>query len=94
MAFPGPSEDLYLALENGDTTKVDDLINSHGGFTKVVNVDGLTAIHIAAYEGNIPLLQTIWKIWKPPIGQKDNNGYTALHIGNMGCRVSKGEIQN
>ena len=89
-----PPRDLYLALENGDTTKVDDLINSHGGFTKVVNQYGHTAIHVAAKEGNLPVLQTIWKKWKPPIGQKTNNGFTALHYGNMGCRVSKGGIQN
>ena len=89
-----PPVDLYRALENGATTKVDDLINSHGGFTKVVNEHGETAIHIAAIEGDVPVLQTIWKKWKPPIVQKANNGWTALHYGNMGCRVSKGGMQN
>jgi ankyrin repeat protein len=91
MSLPG---DLYRALEKGDNPKVDDLINSHGGFTKVVNDNGSTAIHIAARQGNIPVLQTIWKKWKPPIGQKMNNGWTPLHAGNMGCKVSKGGIQN
>ena len=90
----GPSWDLCRALKNGDTTKVDDLIDSHGGFTKVANEYGSTALHVAAMKGNIPILQTIWKKWKPPIGQKDNDGWTALHAGNMGCRVSKGGIQN
>ena len=88
------SVDLYYALENGDNPKVDDLINSHGGFTEVVDRDGKTATHIAAGAGNVPVLQTIWKKWKPPIGQKDNDGWTALHDGNMGCRVSKGGRQN
>ena len=90
----GLSWDLYYALEKGDNQKVDDLIESHGGFTKVVNIYGYTAFHVAARQGNIPILQTIWKKWKPPIGQKDNDGWTALHDGNMGCRVSKGGIQN
>ena len=91
MSLPG---DLYRALEKGDNPKVDDLINSHGGFTKVVNDNGSTAIHIAAMNGDEALLKTIWKKWKPPIGQKDKYERTALHIGNMGCRVSKGGIQN
>ena len=90
----GPAWDLYCALGKGDTTKVDDLINSHGGFTKVVDEDGWTALHWAARYGNIPVLQTIWKKWRPPIGQKSEYGSTALHIGNMGCRVSKGGMQN
>ena len=90
----GPSLDLYRALKNGNTPKVDDLIESHRGFTKVVDENGQTALHIAAAYGNIPLLQTIWKKWKPPIGQKANYGSTALHLGNMCCRVSKGGIQN
>ena len=92
--MPIPPIQLYDALKNGDNTKVDDLINSHGGFTKVVNEYGSTALHVAAIEGNLPLLQTIWKKWKPPIEQKTNDGLTALHDGNMGCRVSKGGIQN
>ena len=92
--MPVPPRDLFNALENGDTTKEDDLINSHGGFTKVVDQFGFTAIHTAAMYGNIPMLQTIWKKWKPPIGQKDNKGWTALNYGNMGCRVSKGGMQN
>ena len=89
-----PSRELYHALRDGDDTKVADLIESHGDFTKVVNEYGSTALHVAAIEGNLPLLQTIWKKWKPPIGQKDNDGRSALHYGNMGCRVSKGGIQN
>ena len=89
-----PAKDLHRALEKGENTKVDDLIESHGGFTKVVDEDGWTALHWAARYGNIPVLQTIWKKWKPPIGQKDNDGWTALHDGNMGCRVSKGGRQN
>ena len=89
-----PSRELYHALRDGDDTKVADLIESHGDFTKVVNEGGLTALHLAAYQGNVPVLQTIWKKWKPPIGQKTNGGQTALHYGNMGCRVSKGGMQN
>ena len=89
-----PAKDLHRALEKGENTKVDDLIESHGGFTKVVDEDGWTALHWAARYGNIPVLQTIWKKWKPPIGQKSKLGSTALHIGNMGCRVSKGGMQN
>ena len=88
------SWDLYRALKFGENTKADDLIDSHGGFTKVVDEDGWTALHWAARYGNIPVLQTILNKWKPPIGQKNNKGYTALHIGNMGCRVSKGGMQN
>ena len=88
-----PPRELCTAIENRDTTKVDDLINRYGGFTKVVE-DGETAIHIAAMRGNLALLKTIWKKWKPPIGQKDKYGRTALHLGNMGCRVSKGGMQN
>ena len=91
----GRPEDLCIALTKGEHTTVNDLIESHGGFTKVVNeIPGLTNVHLAASGGNIPVLQTIWKKWKPPIGQKDKDGATALHWGNMGCRVSKGGMQN
>ena len=90
----GPPWDLYRALQKGDNTKVDDLIERHGDFAKVVDNRGWTAIHWAAKDKNVSVLQTIWKKWKPPIGQKTNNGFTALHYGNMGCRVSKGGIQN
>ena len=90
----GPPWDLCEALTKGDITTVDDLIESHGGFTKVVDENGFTALHIAAGKGDVPVLQIIWKKWKPPIGQKTNRGWTALHTGNMGCRVSKGGIQN
>ena len=90
----GRPEDLCIALTKGEHTTVNDLIESHGGFTKVVDDNGNTVVHVAAMNGNIPVLETIWKKWKPPIGQKTNDGWTALHIGNMGCRVSKGGIQN
>ena len=90
----GPPEELCTALENREHTKVDDLIGIYGGFTNVVDKYGRTAFHIAAGVGDLALLKTIWNKWKPPIGQKTNDGRTALHWGNMGCRVSKGGIQN
>ena len=91
--MPGPYQ-LFEALRDGKNTRVAEIIKEHGDFTKVVDGSGWTAIHFAAMEGNVPVLQTIWKKWKPPIGQKDKDGWTALHLGNMGCRVSKGGIQN
>ena len=90
-----PSRELYHALRDGDDTKVADIIESHGDFTKVVNEYGYTALHFAAYKGDVPALQKIWKMkTQPLIGLKTNDGSTALHLGNMGCIVSKRGKQN
>ena len=91
-----PSKELYHALRDGDDKKVADLIKSHDGdVTKVVNEYGYTALHFAAYKGDVPVLQKIWKMKKQsPIGLRTNDGSTALHLGNMGCIVSKGGKQN
>lgn len=41
----------------------------------------LTAIHEAAMEGDVKVLQKIWRMRPQPfIGQKNNTGRTALHI--------------
>ena len=90
-----PSRELYHALRDGDDKKVADLIESHGDFTKVVNEYGYTALHFAAYKGDVPALQKIWKMkTQPLIGQKTNDGSTALHLGNMDCIVFRGGKQN
>ena len=90
-----PSRELYHALRDGDDTKVAEITNSYGEFTKVVNEYGYTALHFAAYKGDVPTLQKIWKMkTQPLIGQKTNDGSTALHLGNMGCLVSKEGKQN
>ena len=94
-----PSKELYHALRDGDDKKVADLIESHGNgagdVTKVVNEYGYTALHFAAYKGDVPVLQKIWNMkTQPPIGLRTNDGSTALHLGNMGCIVSKGGKQN
>lgn len=91
-----PSKGLYHALRDGDDKKVADLIKSHDGdVTKVVNEYGYTALHFAAFKGDVPVLQKIWKMkTQPPIGLRTNDGSTALHLGNMGCIVSKGGKQN
>ena len=90
-----PAEQLYDAFCNEDYDEVNELINRHGGFNKVVNEYGYTALHFAAYKGDVPVLQKIWKMkTQPPIGLRTNDGSTALHLGNMGCIVSKGGKQN
>ena len=91
-----PSKGLYHALRDGDDKKVADLIKSHDGdVTKVVNEYGYTALHFAAFKGDVPVLQKIWKMkTQPPIGLRTNDGSTALHLGNMGYIVSQGGKQN
>ena len=78
--MPGPNE-LYKALEADDNKRIAEIIEEHDDFSKVVNENGLTATHIAAKEGDIQVLQKIWRMRpQPPIGQKRNDGQTALHI--------------
>ena len=73
-----PGEQLYYALK-GDNNKVNELINRHGGFNKVLDEDGYTALHWAAAYRDIPILQKIWKMMKPDIDQKNDSGNTPLH---------------
>ena len=81
----GPSWDLYHALEADKNTKVAEIINEHDDFSKVVDEYGWTAIHYAALNGNVKVLQKIWRMRpQPPIGQKNNYGQTALHLAAAG----------
>ena len=77
--MPGPAYQLYDAFCNEDYDEVNELINRHGGFNKVVNEYGWTAIHLAARNGQVPILQKIWKMFKPDIDQKNNYGDIPLH---------------
>ena len=75
-----PPRELIRALEADDNKRIDEIIKEHGDVSKVVNGDGWTATHIAAMRGNIEVLQKIWRMRpQPPIGQKKNDGRTALH---------------
>ena len=90
-----PSRELYHALRDGDDTKVADLIESHGDFTKVVNEYGYTALGVADCGGDAPARQKLWQMKTQPLsGQKTNDGSTALHLGNMDCIVFRGGKQN
>ena len=81
--MPSPEEQLYTAFCNEDYDKVNELINRHGGFNKVVSKLGNTALHEAAVNGQVPILQKIWKMLKPDIDQKNNYGYTPLDIASL-----------
>ena len=82
-----PAKQLYNAFRDEDYDEVNELINRHGGFNKVVDENGWTALHEAAGDGRVPILQNIWKMTKPDIDQKDNNRDTPLHsasyFGNL-----------
>ena len=79
-----PPRELIRALEADDNKRIDEIIEEHGDFSKVVDENGWTAIHFAALDGNIEVLQKIWRMRpQPPIGQKDNYGQTALHIAAL-----------
>ena len=74
-----PAWQLHNALCRGDNRFVNEVINRHGGFNKVVDEDGFTALHFAARSGEVEILQKIWKMFKPDINQKDEDGNTPLH---------------
>ena len=79
--MPSPPRELYYALEADDNKRIAEIIEEHDDFSKVVDEDGNTAIHIAAWKGDVKVLQKIWRMRpQPPIGQKMNDGQTALHI--------------
>ena len=79
--MPGPPEELFRALVADDNKRIAEIIEEHGDFSKVVDGGGWTATHIAAREGDVKVLQKIWRMRpQPPIGQKNNFGKTALHF--------------
>jgi hypothetical protein len=80
--MPNPAYQLFVAFRNEDYDEVNELINRHGGFNKVVNENGSTAIHLAANNGQVPILQKIWKMFRPDIDQKNNSGDTPLQIAS------------
>ena len=74
------SYQLYNALKADDNKRIAEIIYEHGFFSEVVNGIGWTATHYAARDGDVQVLQKIWRMRpQPPIGQKKNDGRTALH---------------
>jgi len=82
-----PTQQLCEALRDGHNSKVHELINRHGGFNKVVDKYGDTALHKAAMSRQVTILQKIWKMMKPDINHKNNYGYTAQHIAAFDGRL-------
>ena len=75
-----PPYELFNALKADENQRIAEIINEHDDFSKVVDENGWTAIHWAAMKGDVQVLQKIWRMRpQPPIGQKKNDGRTALH---------------
>lgn len=56
-------------------------------FINKQNLDGLTAIHFAAFRGNIQIIDYLIQLGGNPF-IKDNDGHNVIHIASQGDKVN------
>ncbi|VDN01767.1 unnamed protein product [Thelazia callipaeda] len=73
-----PNEQVLTAAENGDIELLKSLINDCPSLLLARDADGYTALHRAAYNGHLEVVNYLLSIGADP-EWKTNNGWTVLH---------------
>lgn len=56
-------------------------------FINKQNIDGLSALHYAAFRGNLPVIKYLTSLGANPF-LKDKDGHNVLHIASQGDQVA------
>ncbi|XP_046564763.1 E3 ubiquitin-protein ligase mind-bomb-like isoform X2 [Haliotis rubra] len=76
------ARDLVIAVSNGDTESVKDIVKSIGDKVNEA-VDGLTALQTACYKGHVDIAKHLISA-KADLNKADNDGDTPLHYAVSG----------
>ncbi|KAL8193297.1 hypothetical protein R6Q57_026878 [Mikania cordata] len=78
----GSSKDLWLAVQSGCVVDVDSalvLLKKNGGNVNSRNAFGLTALHIATWRNNIPIIKRLLAAGADPNTRDGESGWSSLH---------------
>lgn len=80
--FTGQKQSVTTNSENIELDKI-----SRSEYVNRQNYDGLTALHYAAFRGNIPVIKYLTELGANPF-LKDKDGHNVIHIAAQGDQVA------